>query len=273
MRYLIYALLNPTTDMPFYIGWTDTKQKGIKRPFEHFNEERRQGEKITSGNRLKLNTIRKMRKNDIEPSVEEIYYTDDFDHSLDIEKMFISHWGRRDKNEGILTNLTDGGQGTVGVKDSLETRRKKSIGRIGKKHTEYSKQLIKEKRKLQSPTIYSDETRKQMSKNAWMRNNKGKTYEEMYGINKANEKKKNQSDYLRLYRANEENEEKRKLAHRLTWIKKMKNVYIDIFRLLDDGIKQYIIVDMLNVSVDTVRKARLNRADIEHDINIITIEG
>lgn len=88
---------------------------------------------------------------------------------------------------------------------SEETRKKIGLKSKGRKHTEETKQKIKEKRKSQ---VFSEETRKKFSDvhrgRKWseeskekMRNsmkgrspiNKGKTYEELYGVEKARELK------------------------------------------------------------------------------------
>lgn len=88
---------------------------------------------------------------------------------------------------------------------SDETRKKIGLKSKGRKHTEDTKEKIREKRKLQ---IFSDETRKKLSDinrgkqfseetKEKIRNsmkgkppiNKGKTYEELYGVEKAKELK------------------------------------------------------------------------------------
>jgi len=52
--------------------------------------------------------------------------------SLDWEQFYIAHYGRIDKNTGILRNLTDGGEGSSGWKASKETRLKMSRSKLGK---------------------------------------------------------------------------------------------------------------------------------------------
>lgn len=268
MRYMIYELWNPITDVPIYVGWSDTKHKGSSRPYEHLKEAARN---FTSGNQLKMNIIRKIIRAGSEPIIKEIYYTDDLSHSYDIEVQRIAQWGRRDLGNGTLANMTDGGEGVSNRVDSIETRQKKADGRRGKRHTAAAIELIKQKRKNQPAPIWSDESRAKMSKNTWLRNNKGKTLEEIYGTVKAASIKQQQSIAQTLVRQNEPNPAARALAHRITWVIKMKDTYIAIFNLLDQNLPQYKIVQALNVGVDTVRRARLNREEFEqiiaeHDI-------
>jgi len=53
--------------------------------------------------------------------------------AIEKEKYYINFYGRKDLNKGSLVNLTDGGDGTVGQKDTLETKKRKSIAQKGNK--------------------------------------------------------------------------------------------------------------------------------------------
>ena len=59
---------------------------------------------------------------------------------------FISLYGRKDNNTGILVNLTNGGEGTLGVVVSKETLRKRSIKLSGVNNPQYGKTFSKEYR-------------------------------------------------------------------------------------------------------------------------------
>lgn len=55
------------------------------------------------------------------------------------EIYMIAVLGRRDLGTGILHNFTDGGEGKAGLKDSLETRKKKSETKLGEKNPMFGK--------------------------------------------------------------------------------------------------------------------------------------
>lgn len=67
-----------------------------------------------------------------------------------LEKKLISHFGRADLGEGILRNLTNGGDGTSGSLVSEKTLIKKSVALKGRKngpHSEQRKKNISEGRR------------------------------------------------------------------------------------------------------------------------------
>ena len=79
---------------------------------------------------------RAYNKNGRSYSWKDVAYKNDFkveiiiddilwEEACEKEKEFISLYGRKDKKQGPLTNLTDGGEGQYGRKDSEETRIKK----------------------------------------------------------------------------------------------------------------------------------------------------
>lgn len=264
---MIYELWDLIKNQPFYVGWTDTLTKGKNRPLEHLKEEARAGKTITKGNRLKLNIIRKLRKMGMPAEIREVAFYDDFDISLQAEIDLIAKWGRRDLLRGPLSNMTDGGQGTLGIKDSDATRKKKAKGRIGKLHTASAKQLIKEARKHQKPSVWTNAAKLKQSKQTHLRQNAGKTYEELYGNDKASEMKHELSMTLRGRRSDPTLEKKRIIAHKKCWILKMENKYRAIFELLDAGSTARNIINTIGVSADTVRKAKSERNEIERILN------
>jgi hypothetical protein len=90
------------------------------------------------------------------------------------EKEFIALYGRYDMKKGSLCNLTDGGDGSINVIISDETRLKRSLCRKGEKNYMYGKRVTEEtKSKLRAKAIHRThtiETRLRISMN-----NKGKT--------------------------------------------------------------------------------------------------
>lgn len=107
----------------------------------------------------------------------------DYDEAKSKEVEFISLYGRRDFGTGTLVNMTDGGEGCVGMivsddvkakislrnkgrKVSQETRDKISLARKGFKHTDEVKRKIgefKKGKKLPPREPVSEETRRKMS--------------------------------------------------------------------------------------------------------------
>lgn len=104
----------------------------------------------------------------------EIIYSDlTWDLASNMEQYLIKQYGRCDLGLGDLVNLTNGGDGIVGLIHSEETKRKMSEKRIsrpgpntGHVHSEESKRKMSEKRIGTSWGNHSEETRKKMSEKA-----------------------------------------------------------------------------------------------------------
>jgi hypothetical protein len=75
---------------------------------------------------------------------EIICYCDTEIEVNELEKQYIKHYGRRNLGLGTLCNLTDGGDGSVGIIATEETRRKLSIAFSGENHPNFGKKLSKE---------------------------------------------------------------------------------------------------------------------------------
>jgi len=108
------------------------------------------------------------------------------------EKYWIKYLGRRDNGTGQLCNLTDGGEGSSGVKCSEETKQKISEALKGENNPMYGKKFSEEhKRKIGEASKdrkFSEETRQKMSEAK-----KGENHY-MYGKHLSEELKKKLSE-------------------------------------------------------------------------------
>lgn len=64
--------------------------------------------------------------------------------ALAIERRLIRWYGRKDSGTGILRNLTDGGDGAAGVKQSPKTIAKRVLSNAGFRHTESTKKTLQQ---------------------------------------------------------------------------------------------------------------------------------
>lgn len=83
-----------------------------------------------------------------------------WEEACELEILLISYYGRRDLGTGSLVNLTNGGEGSLGVIVSEETRQKLSEASKGFKHSEETKEICK---MINLGRKRSDETKKKLS--------------------------------------------------------------------------------------------------------------
>jgi hypothetical protein len=93
------------------------------------------------------NHIWKGIKSRSEVDVEIVARDLSWELACDLEQLMISEYGRIDLQSGTLANLTDGGDGSVGVKQSQETIDKRANSNRGRKNTEETKRKMSKARK------------------------------------------------------------------------------------------------------------------------------
>lgn len=103
---------------PFYVGVGCGSRMRV-----HFQP------KSLRGSDIKTNIIKKIKKETGElPIHYRIFENLSQENAFEIEKSFIKHFGKIRDNSGILANLTDGGEGNLGLihaEDFLDTMRRK----------------------------------------------------------------------------------------------------------------------------------------------------
>jgi hypothetical protein len=157
---------------PFYVG-KGHNNRLYEHRYEAFGKLHKSGRKS-----YKVSVIHALWKKGID-FIEEIMFSDLTEQeAFDFEKEMIKTYGRKNIDTGILTNMTDGGEGNFGYVSTEETREKLkivatgkikteehrrnlSIANTGKKHTPESIQKMSETHKNLPPP--SEEARKNMS--------------------------------------------------------------------------------------------------------------
>ena len=144
-NYYVYELWNPIKNLPFYVGYCKRKD----RPKDHIHEALLvESENKIGANPHKIYTIRQIQQAGLQVEIRFVYESQIKDDAIAEEIRLIKLYGRRDISTGILTNMTDGGEGR-GNRVMREAERQKLSERL-----------------------------------------KGKTYEDLFGYDKATEIKK-----------------------------------------------------------------------------------
>jgi DNA-binding transcriptional regulator YiaG len=205
-KFYVYVYLNPLKSgifsyiengigidfnyAPFYIGKGHDSRlfdhlyeaKSIsKYEFESIQEEK------PKYNKHKINTINKIHREDKEVIVYKIYENLDEETAYLLEKFFIKLIGRADKKLGILTNMTDGGEGSVGRICTKETRIKMSDSAKIKIFTDTHKKNISEAVSKDKNPMFgrNDQCYGENGIATLAKLNINKKYEEIYGEEKS----------------------------------------------------------------------------------------
>ena len=155
MKYYVYALIDPRTNQPFYIG----KGKG-NRCTSHLKETYE-----TTINHKKFNKIQSIRSCGVEPRIEILAYFIDENLAYEFEILMIS-------TTQNLTNIQPGGKGGQGNMNwkrdnpSSKTKGQSYEQRYGEEKAKQMKQVRSEKL---TGRQFSEQTRAQMSSSAQQR--------------------------------------------------------------------------------------------------------
>lgn len=124
---LVYRHVRLDTNEVFYIGISISGKK--RRAYTNDNR-----------NKHWHNIVNKIKG---EYRVDIIFDDLTVKEAQEKEKELIALYGRRDLNKGPLCNLTNGGEGVLGIRFTEETCKKMSIDRKGRKHSEARKLAMK----------------------------------------------------------------------------------------------------------------------------------
>ena len=137
---IVYEHLRNDTNEVFYVGMG----KENKRAYRKFNR-----------NPHWHNIVKKAGY-----TVNIVYKDIEWEEAKQIEILLIAKYGRKDLGLGNLVNMTDGGEGVLGLICSEETRQKMSEALKGRTFSEEAKQKISEALK---GNTRSEETRQKIS--------------------------------------------------------------------------------------------------------------
>jgi hypothetical protein len=143
-RFYVYYLRRPDKidplelrpGCPFYVG------KGYNC---RYSEHRREAKRLLhkSGKKLyKIAIIHKLWKQGLDFDEDIVFDNLTEQEAFEIEIQAIAAYGRKNNGTGILANMTDGGDGSVGLKHTEETIAKMRDTHLGMLHTNESKNKI-----------------------------------------------------------------------------------------------------------------------------------
>jgi len=124
-KYYVYHLIDPKDNIPFYVG------KGYgKRIYSHEKEVK--NGILPNQNRYLFNSIKEILNGGMDIIYEKVKENLNEKDAFLIEMLEIKKYGRKNDGSGILTNMTDGGEGMSGLKHSNDSKKKISDAFKGK---------------------------------------------------------------------------------------------------------------------------------------------
>lgn len=174
MAYL-YRHIRLDKSEPFYIGIGSDELNNYKRAYWAYER----------------NSIWNNIVNKTDYEVEIILDNLTWEQACKKEKEFIKLYGRKNTNSGILANMTDGGEGVLGMRQNAESRLKISKTHKGKTLSKEHKQKIAKGNKNK---IVSLETKKKQSKARVGHKQKRESIEKMQIAQSYRKKKVDQFD-------------------------------------------------------------------------------
>lgn len=140
MEHYVYVYLDPRKPFldnspwrlefePFYVGMGKNDRKNV-----HLNEVQR--DVFKNFRNHKKNRIKSILLDNLEPIIQVVSFFEDRLSAAELEIEIIRFFGRRDMRTGILTNLTSGGDGIVGLNPEW-----------WKSHNSYRSSIFQEKMK------------------------------------------------------------------------------------------------------------------------------
>ena len=134
--FYVYTLNDPRNDQPFYVG------KGTGNRYNAHMQPHYRGT-----NPFKDNVIDKIQAAGLEPRIQIEYIFENEIEAFECERQLIAVYGRREHREdGLLTNLTDGGEGQRGRITPQSVRDKISARMAGNKNHFFGQNHTAERR-------------------------------------------------------------------------------------------------------------------------------
>jgi len=134
--FYVYTLRVSNENAPFYVG------KGCGRRVDAHVVQAQSNHKSH-----KCAKIRKALSLGYDIITEKVFESHDEQECFDLERSLIQQYGRRDLGTGVLTNVTDGGEGASGCLASPETRQKLSASHTGRPKSPETRQKLSDAKK------------------------------------------------------------------------------------------------------------------------------